>query len=239
MQVAMFIFLQRRWEEDELYLRLILRYFTDNNYPLQLLLFPEGTDYSDNTLAKSKSYAMKNNLPIYRHVLHPRLRGFSCCLEQLKRCKGVDAIHDVTVGYPGSVCQSEFDMLAGNFPKEVHFHIKRYPIEELPKSSEELEKWCAQRWAEKEETLETFYKRDNFEFKAKGEEKRSRSLESRVRWEMIFWIVFWLAFSFAMPVLLYLYTWMRWYALVVGIMYYFQSTFGGGLEMLQVRRNCL
>ena len=44
---------------------------------------------------------------------------------------GIHAVHDVTVGYPYNIPENEFDLLKGEFPKEVHFHIKRYSINEV------------------------------------------------------------------------------------------------------------
>lgn len=69
MQVACFVFIQRRWEEDKKHLENMLDYFCDIREPLQLLLFPEGTDltgehldhilsYSQNALAANQSVAL-------------------------------------------------------------------------------------------------------------------------------------------------------------------------------------
>lgn len=44
MQVAAFIFIQRKWEEDKNHFENMLDYFCDIHEPLQLLIFPEGTD---------------------------------------------------------------------------------------------------------------------------------------------------------------------------------------------------
>lgn len=44
MQVAAFIFIQRKWEDDKSHFEKMLDYFCDINEPLQLLIFPEGTD---------------------------------------------------------------------------------------------------------------------------------------------------------------------------------------------------
>lgn len=44
MQVACFVFIQRRWTEDKKHMENMLDYFCDIREPLQLLLFPEGTD---------------------------------------------------------------------------------------------------------------------------------------------------------------------------------------------------
>ena len=235
MQMAMFIFIKRHWEEDEKYLCQILRYFTDTNYPLQVLIFPEGTDYDTHSVIKSKSYALKNNLPIYKHVLHPRIKGVTYCIEQLRTHHGIDAIYDVTVGYRGNLCQSELDLAMGNFPQDVYFHIKRHPIETIPDSTKGLEKWCTDKWAEKEETLDQFYKDGKF---APEQEQKSMVLEeSRIRYQMIFWIVYWLAFLCIVSILLYEFWWIRLYTVIVGIILVLQSVYGGGFEMLQVKRH--
>ncbi|KAK1791231.1 hypothetical protein P4O66_013251, partial [Electrophorus voltai] len=44
MQVAAFIFIHRKWEEDRRHMANMLEYFCDIREPVQLLLFPEGTD---------------------------------------------------------------------------------------------------------------------------------------------------------------------------------------------------
>ena len=39
---------------------------------------------------------------------------------------GLHAVYDVTLGYPDIVPETEQDLMDGNFPNEVHFHIKRF-----------------------------------------------------------------------------------------------------------------
>lgn len=39
--------------------------------------------------------------------------------------KQINAVYDLTVGYPDVIPQNEIDALRGVFPKNVHFHIKR------------------------------------------------------------------------------------------------------------------
>jgi lysocardiolipin and lysophospholipid acyltransferase len=47
MQQFCFIFLARDWEKDEKYMEKALNHFVDHDYPVQLFLFPEGTDLCD------------------------------------------------------------------------------------------------------------------------------------------------------------------------------------------------
>jgi hypothetical protein len=62
MQYFRFVFLRRRWEEDEAILTRKLRYFRDAAKHLQLLLFPEGTDLSADNQRRDAEFARKNGL---------------------------------------------------------------------------------------------------------------------------------------------------------------------------------
>ncbi|XP_072356480.1 lysocardiolipin acyltransferase 1 isoform X1 [Scyliorhinus torazame] len=157
MQVAAFIFVRRNWEEDQEYLSLMLEYLCDIKHPLQLLMFPEGTDLTDFNKARSDEFAAARGLPTYEYVLHPRTNGFSFIVEQLRKGCNLDAIHDVTVAYPYNIPQNERDLFTGNFPREIHFHIRRYPAAYLPTSVEGLKEWCCLRWQDKEKLLRTYY----------------------------------------------------------------------------------
>ena len=44
----------------------------------------------------------------------------------------LSAVYDITVAYPDNCPVKEVDLLAGHFPQQVHFHVKRYSIDELP-----------------------------------------------------------------------------------------------------------
>uniref|UniRef100_A0A7M4EMD5 Lysocardiolipin acyltransferase 1 n=1 Tax=Crocodylus porosus TaxID=8502 RepID=A0A7M4EMD5_CROPO len=157
MQVAAFIFIQRKWEDDKNHFEKMLDYFCDIREPLQLLIFPEGTDLTANTKARSHEFAEKNGLRKYEYVLHPRTTGFTFVVERLREGNNLDAIHDITVAYPQNIPQTEKHILNGNFPKEIHFHVRRYPVHAVPTSREELQVWCQKRWEEKEERLRQFY----------------------------------------------------------------------------------
>ena len=46
-------------------------------FVFQVLLFPEGTDLTARTRARSDEFAKKNGLPSYEYCLHPRTTGFT------------------------------------------------------------------------------------------------------------------------------------------------------------------
>ena len=160
MQYMCNIFITRRWQEDEREFRQKLHYFNALDLPVQLLLFPEGGDITRRTKTRSDSFADVNNLPRYEYCLHPRVTGFLYIVRAL-RCGQLDALYDVTVGYPDALAKTEADFVK-YMPREIHFHIQRYSAEDLPTDDDELVRWLCERWREKERRLELFYTHKQF-----------------------------------------------------------------------------
>lgn len=67
--------------------------------PMWLLLFPEGTNASNNGRAKSAKWAEKQGIADLRHILLPRATGTFFVLNELKGT--VDWVYDCTVAYEG------------------------------------------------------------------------------------------------------------------------------------------
>jgi lysocardiolipin and lysophospholipid acyltransferase len=67
--------------------------------PMWLLIFPEGTNLSDNGRAKSAKWAEKMGYADMRHQLLPRSTGTFFCLNELKGT--VDYVYDCTLAYEG------------------------------------------------------------------------------------------------------------------------------------------
>lgn len=61
--------------QDEEYIFKCLDVWGKAQYPVQLFIFPEGTDLSASNLAKSQAWARENNKPVLEHLLHPRPQG--------------------------------------------------------------------------------------------------------------------------------------------------------------------
>nr|XP_056708706.1 lysocardiolipin acyltransferase 1 [Euleptes europaea] len=237
MQTAAFIFIQRKWEEDRNHFENMLDYFCDIHEPLQLLIFPEGTDLTENTKARSNEFAEKNGLQKYEYVLHPRTTGFTFIVERLRDGNNLDAIHDITVAYPQNIPQTEKHLLYGNFPREIHFHVRRYPVQALPVSREELQVWCQKRWEEKEERLRLFYEGKKY-FDATGRSKIPPcKSELRVMVVKCISLLYWTLFTFAAFVLLYLYSFVRWYSVALVVIFVAQHKLFGGLELIELARH--
>ncbi|XP_048209146.1 lysocardiolipin acyltransferase 1 [Perognathus longimembris pacificus] len=234
MQAAAYIFIHRKWKDDKSHFEDMINYFCDIREPLQLLIFPEGTDLTENSKARSNDFAEKNGLQKYEYVLHPRTTGFTFVVDHLREGKNLDAVHDITVAYPYNIPQTEKHLLCGNFPKEIHFHVHRYPVDTLPASNEDLQLWCHKRWEEKEERLRAFYQGEkNFQFTGQSVIPPCKS-ELRVIVVKLMSILYWTLFSPAMCLLIYYYTFVRWYFIVVIVFFVLQERIFGGLEMIEL-----
>ncbi|WAR19254.1 LCLT1-like protein [Mya arenaria] len=146
MQIAGFIFLDRKWEEDEANISKCLRVFREVQFKQQ----------------RSDIYAEKNNLPKYNYVLHPRTTGFNHFVQEMKKDGLLDHLLDITIAYPRGIPQSELDIFKGNFPEEIHFHVKTFPNSQIPSQVDDLHNWCKDRWSKKEKVLQDFYEKKAF-----------------------------------------------------------------------------
>lgn len=155
----------------------------------------------------------------------------------------MEAVYDVTVGYPYNFPHSEPEFVLGNVPSEVHFHIKRYPVEDLPQSEDGLRNWCCQRWAEKEEQLKKFAIEKTFITSKSGGEpnlstssKSSSEQNNNLQQPLLMYVMFLVYWSLLVCVTLYLiyfYSVARWIFLVQVILVMFMET-QGGFDVFQV-----
>lgn len=162
MQHFIFIFLQRRWADDQVNLRKLLPFLTTAEPDASYLLFPEGTDLSDSNLAKSAAFAEKNGLPARQYSLYPRTTGWTFMFPLLQ--SQLTAVYDVTmfyVDYAKNERPSEESLLTGRVPRMINFYVERVDISTLrDKSESELGAWLETRFERKEALLKTFYESD-------------------------------------------------------------------------------
>lgn len=233
MQNAMFIFLKRRWEQDEGYLTRLLDYFIDIKYPLQLFLFPEGTNMCDEALKRSRSYAEKNGLVQYDYTLHPRVTGFNFIVQKL-RGKLLHSIHDVTVGYLKDECFGEMDLVFGNFPSEIHLNLKKYTMDEIPVETAALNQWCIDTWAAKESRLKQFHIDGVFEPKNVKEETEDKKNDNNCFFIMKFVLLFWTLFLVFSFYAVYQSSLAFWYMIIMTVFYVTITILGNGTDELQL-----
>ncbi|KAD4888769.1 hypothetical protein R6Q59_034336 [Mikania micrantha] len=154
-----FISVERKWEVDETIMRKMLSTFTNPSDPLWLAVFPEGTDFTEQKCIKSQQYAAENGLPILNNVLLPKTRGFHACVEILR--DSLDAVYDLTIAYKNR-CPTFMDNVYGVEPSEVHVHVRRISLEEIPVSENECNTWLLERFHQKDQLLSDFIARGHF-----------------------------------------------------------------------------
>ncbi|KAE9448531.1 hypothetical protein C3L33_19548, partial [Rhododendron williamsianum] len=154
-----FIPVERRWEVDGVIMHQMLSSFKGPRDPLWLALFPEGTDFTEQKCIRSQKYAAENGLPILKNVLLPKTKGLCACLEELK--DSLDAVYDITIGYKHR-CPTFFDNACGVNPSEVHIHVHRIPVKDIPTSEDKTGSWLLERFCLKDKLLSDFYLQGHF-----------------------------------------------------------------------------
>jgi len=164
MSLARFVFLKRDWTEDRKTMDDMMDYFatTKDEGAKQILLFPEGTDLTPESRAKSKQFAEKNNVKEYKNLLHPRTAGFVHLVHGMMERHSLNAVYDCTIAYPHITPHTETDIMRGNIPGRVNIHIVRYPLPQVPTTFVGLEKWLQELWQQKEGLLTKFKETKEF-----------------------------------------------------------------------------
>lgn len=148
-----FIPVERKWEVDEPIMQQMLSTFTSREDPLWLALFPEGTDFTEQKCIRSQKFAAENGLPVMKNVLLPKSKGFYACLDILRGT--LDAVYDVTIAYKNK-CPVFMDNVFGVNPLEVHMHVRRIPIADMPLTEDEAAAWLNDSFQLKDQLLADF-----------------------------------------------------------------------------------
>lgn len=171
-----FIFMARKWTSDKPRLQHRLEKLKTSHIPgsaecdpMWLLIFPEGTNLSENTKNRSKDFADKQGFYSLEHVLWPRSTGLFFCLQQLNGT--VDWVYDCTLAYEGpprgSYPADYFSLrstyLQGRPPTSVNMHWRRFAVSEIPLDDQKaFDSWLRERWAEKEQLMNEYFEKRQF-----------------------------------------------------------------------------
>ncbi|KAJ2711377.1 hypothetical protein H4R19_003278 [Coemansia spiralis] len=168
MRLFDFIFLQRKWTEDRLTFTSHMQRIVQHDDPAWLLIFPEGTVVCEKRTAISNAYADKMGFKRPVHTLLPRTSGSRVCLSQLR--PRIKYLYDLTIGYEGlksgDIPEDEYGLVSmyGKrvYPREIHIHIKRHAVADIPDDEDGFAKWMHRVFAEKDERMAKFYELGRF-----------------------------------------------------------------------------
>ncbi|KAJ3089255.1 hypothetical protein HK100_007815, partial [Physocladia obscura] len=148
--------------------------------PLWLLLFPEGRLNWQGARDQSRAFAAKSNLPADSHPVHlilPRALGLFLALD-IVYPQGLEDLFDVTVAYEGiRADQIPYDVFLpdrmffdAEYPKNIHMHVRRFPIKDIPGFSDSdiatlsqddrlllFDVWLNRMWLEKDQLMTQFF----------------------------------------------------------------------------------
>lgn len=146
-------FVRRDWTTDRERIRRTFDTLVREGIPVWLVSFAEGTRSTPDKLRESAEWALANGIEATRHVLVPRSKGFAATIEGLG--SHLHAVYDVTIGYVDGV-PTLWQYITGSV-KRIHVHVRRFPIESLPRLEHELRDWLLTRYREKDALLEHYY----------------------------------------------------------------------------------
>lgn len=150
--------LKRKMEDDEQYIINTLKDIKDGI----ILIFPEGTRYTDEKFKLAKQYSKDNNLPSFNNILFPKMKGLWTIYNVLNNNNRLGNIIDIS-------CIIE------NFKnKETHFKdiitkpfgntyciINSYNVPNNITNYDNFKSWFLDIWIKKDKTL-NITKYDNF-----------------------------------------------------------------------------
>ena len=151
-------FVKRDWAQDQDNINKTFARILKNQVPLWLTMFPEGTRLKESKLEESQAFAKKSKLPILKHLLTPRSKGFVASVQGLHSY--IQAVYEVSIGYKDGV--PSLWQYVGGYGRVAYMHVRRFPIADLPTSKEDLSQWLQLRWSEKDQLLEHFYTEGKF-----------------------------------------------------------------------------
>ncbi|KAJ2685486.1 hypothetical protein IWW39_004237 [Coemansia spiralis] len=168
MRLFDFIFLKRKWADDQQTFTKHMQRIVEHEDPSWLLIFPEGTVVCNKRVAISNKYADKMGYKRPEHTLLPRVNGTRFCLSQLRG--RIPYVYDLTMGYEGlkkgDIPEDEYGLVSmyGKcvYPRAVHIHVKRYAVADIPDDEEGCSKWMHQVFLEKDARMARFYELGRF-----------------------------------------------------------------------------
>jgi len=131
-----------------------------------ILMFPEGTRYTQKKHTESMQYSIDNNLTVYNNLLYPKMKGLWTLYNILLKEKRLGNIIDITSRIENlkNVDGGIFNILKYNFGNT--FTCVNSYIFPVIKEYDDFKKWFLRIWDKKESVLDNILtKNDNIIYK--------------------------------------------------------------------------
>lgn len=127
------IFLKRNWEEDSktLIKSLSAVFEFPKDHFFNINIYAEGTRFTEEKHKASVEYAKSKGLPIYKHHLLPRIKGFNLLMQSGRNT--IKSIFDCTLVLKTDIgANPTIMMIKDGIPVKGKLYINRIPISEVP-----------------------------------------------------------------------------------------------------------
>lgn len=115
---------------------------------VNMIIFPEGTIITENTLKRSNTFRKERNLEEYENVLSPKYRGFQIMLDSLKNSH-ITKLLDLTFTYTDGEKPTLYQMLCNNKKYKINYKMEIYDLNEII----DAKQFITDRWEEKEKWI--------------------------------------------------------------------------------------
>lgn len=153
-------FLKRNWHHDNRRIGESLKTLIDYKLPVWLLSHVEGSRITPQKRRIGQEYAREHDLPIMENVLLPRCKGFVATVQAL-RGSHITHLYDITLAYfhrtrGFGTTPSLFELLTGGLDQyEMHVHIDRFSLLDLPLEEAVLSRWLYTLYSRKDSVMES------------------------------------------------------------------------------------
>lgn len=200
------IFLKRNLASDKITMEQSHAALQTYPSPFWMLLFCEGTRFTEKKHQLSMEVARKKGMPELKHHLLPRAKGFCMALNGFK--DKIDCVYDCTVCVPsGGAAPTLKNILYGR-RCYAEMLVRRIPISEVPQESDEATgQWLQSLYREKDNLFESFMENGRF-VKEEGvspNRRRLRNVMTRRRLRPLLNNIFWAVLTVT-PLISYLST---------------------------------
>ncbi|XP_056148038.1 1-acyl-sn-glycerol-3-phosphate acyltransferase gamma [Lampris incognitus] len=153
------VFCKRKWEEDKRAVTDGLNQLRDYPENMWVLLYCEGTRFTEKKHQISMEVADSKGLPRLKYHLLPRTKGFTTTLHCLRDT--VSAVYDVTLNFRDGQAPTLLDILKGHKYK-ADMSLRRYPVEQIPMDEKECAGWLHRLYQEKDDLQEQYFTTGRF-----------------------------------------------------------------------------
>jgi len=152
------LFLKREWDSDKKSLVKEIAAILDSpeDICINISILCEGTRFTPEKHAASMEIAKEKGLPLLKHHLLPRTKGFTLFVSQVQR--KIDTLYDITIGIKEvNGKKPTLKHIKDGIPIDFEIYLRRIPISSIPTHDEkECADWLQQLYREKDEIFDRF-----------------------------------------------------------------------------------